>query len=293
MNKKKLFLKLLIIVVGISSTFLLSSCFPAIGLVSCGRNCKESCKSHDDFIDGNEYGIYYTLSADGDSYFVSEVGYKEYNVKIPESYNGKPVTGIMSGAFTHFKSSVGCAGNYYFGMTLSSLVLPKTIKEIEYGVFEFGGEHYYGSYAARCNEVYYEGTLEDWFKIDFGSSPFSESTLFYVDGKRVANIEVPESITRIGANTFAMFGGLKSVTFHENVAVIEENAFYGCDNLTQLEFPCTDLTIGAYAFTNCSAVEKISFTGEKLVLENQVFSFLNSLKEVEWNSVKIAVIPCL
>ena len=105
MNKKKLFLKLLIIVVGISSTFLLSSCFPAIGLVSCGRNCKESCKSNDDFIDGNEYGIYYTLSADGDSYFVSEVGYKEYNVKIPESYNGKPVTGIMSGAFTHYKAA--------------------------------------------------------------------------------------------------------------------------------------------------------------------------------------------
>ncbi|MDE7082374.1 MAG: leucine-rich repeat domain-containing protein [Clostridia bacterium] len=293
MNKKSLFLKLTIIVLVISSAFILSSCFTAtLSIASCQKNCQESCRNNSDNYDGNEYGIYYTLSDDGQSYFVSEVGYKETSVIIPETYEGKPVTGIRRGAFTHIEFGVGCAGPRYFGNNFTSLTLPKTLKTVEDGVFGYGiSEYGYYNDCGRCDAIYFEGTLEDWFSIKFGSSPFSNETELYIGGKKVTDVEIPESITSIGENVFACYGWLKSVTFHEKVALINEYAFYGCDKLEELIFPCADLTVERAAFKNCSGIETITFTGEKLVLGYEAFAYCARLKEVNWNTVSITTIP--
>lgn len=284
MNKKKLFLKFFILVSGIMSAFLLSSCFStAISIASCRKNCQENCSSLEEKTSGNRYGIYFTLSDDGASYFVSEVGYDATSVIIPETYEGKPVTGIKSGAFTHYVTGVGCAGTQYFGMSLSSITLPKSLKVVEDGVF--------GGNGASCGEVYFGGTLEDWFDIKFGSSPFNPGTRFYIGGQSVTEIAVPEAVTTVGANTFANFGRLKSVTFHAGVTQISASAFTDCYNLTALDFPCADLTIGENAFAGCTAVKEINFTGENLVLGRWAFARLENLDEVNWNSVKIEIIP--
>jgi len=294
MNKKKLFLKLSIIVGGVLSAFLLSSCFTSISIASCMKSCKKSCNSNDyDYSDisGHEYGIYYTLSADGESYFVSEVGYSETSVKIPENYQGKPVTGIKSGAFTHYVYGSGCSGGYDIGMSFNSLTLPKTVKVIEYGVFDYSDGNYHGGYRGRCDKLIFEGTVEDWVSIKFGSSPFDENTEFYIDGKSVTDLVIPESVTRISAGAFAWYAGLKSVTFHENVAVIGEGAFKGCRNLQEITFPCKDLTVCSQAFFGCNGLKSVSFTGEKLVLEDEAFSECYSLSDVNWNTVNISIIP--
>lgn len=291
MNKKKLFLKLLIIVVGISAVFLLSSCFTtAIGFMSCKKSW-ESCRSNNsDKVDGNEYGIYYTLSDDGASYYVSEVGYNETSVVIPETYEGKPVVGIRRGAFTHIRYGSGCSGSYYFGNNFTSLTLPKTIRDIEPNVFYGDGNGYYYN-GASCAKVNFEGTLEDWFDIKFGSSPLYGDTVFYIGGKIVTDVVVPESVTKIGENAFAYYKGLKSVTFHENVAIIESNAFYGCENLEELNFPCKDLTVWENAFSVCSNIKTVNFTGEKIVLGRGAFNSCTGLQEVNWNTVSITAIP--
>lgn len=301
MNKKKLFLKLLIIVVGISAVFLLSSCFTAtIGLVSCKKNCQESCAADSEgYYSGNEYGIYYDLSDDGEGYYVSEVGYMETRVVIPETYEGKPVVGIKSGAFTHYYNYGGIRAcgpsGYYVGLKFSSLTLPKTIKVIERGVFQ-GSDYGYYPDGGKCTDLYFGGTLEDWFGIEFGSSPFSDDnsygeTALYIDGKMVTSVVVPENVTKICENAFAHYSRLKSITFHENVAIIERFAFYNCNKLSELNFPCTDLTVCEFAFGNCAKLEEITFAGEKLVLEPKVFGNCTALAEVNWNSVNITTIP--
>lgn len=293
MNKKSLIIKFLVIVAVISSAFVLSSCFTStIGIISCKRSCQESCKSStEDNISGHEYGVYYELSADGESYLVSEVGYSETSVIIPESYEGKPVTGIKRGAFSHDVYGSGCSGTWSFGMTLSSLTLPSTIKTIDIGVFPSGYSYNYHVEVGTCNKLIFKGTLEDWLQIEFGSKPLIGCSEFYINGAKVTDLIIPETVTKINEYAFAYYGGLKSVTLHENVAVIEEGAFLSCTRLEEISFPCTDLTVGASAFAMCEQLRKATFTGEKVVLENGVFSDCVHLEEVEWNTVNISTIP--
>lgn len=292
MNKKSLLIKFLVIVAVISGAFVLSSCFTTIGLVSCKKSCQESCKSStEDNISGHEYGVYYELSADGESYIVSEVGYSEISVIIPESYEGKPVTGIRRGAFSHRVYGSGCSGTWSFGMTLSSLTLPSTIKTIEEGAFESGYTYNYHVEVGTCNKLIFKGTLEDWLKIEFGSKPLNGCSEFYINGAKVTDLVIPETVTKINENAFAYYEGLKSVTLHEKITVIEDCAFLNCTNLEEISFPCTDLTVGASAFAGCEQLKKVTFTGGKVVLENGLFSDCVQLEEIEWNTVDVARIP--
>ena len=226
MNKKSLIIKFLIIVAVISSAFVLSSCFTStIGIISCKRSCQESCNSSEIAVSGHEYGIYYTLDDSGEFYWVSEVGYKETEVKIPETYEGYPVMGIKHRAFEHYRQTGSCGGGYYFGMHLSSLTLPKTIKVIDIGVFGGGLDHNYHTEVATCDKLIYEGTIGDWCDIEFRSNPFYDGTKLYIDGELLTDLVIPEEVTKINKYAFAYYGGLKSVTLHEKIAMIEEGAF--------------------------------------------------------------------
>ncbi len=300
MNKKQLFIKLLIIVFGGVAVFLLSSCFTTMYVWSCKKSCVESCNScnssSEDDISGHEYGIYYSLSNDGEYYLVDEVGYKETLVEIPETYEGYPVMGIRRGAFTHYHHGSGCGGDYSIGMNLTSLTLPKTIIVIESGVFASYPEHYRGydpyySEGATCDKLIYEGTIEDWCNIEFGSSPFTGVKEFYIGGEKVTDLVIPEGVTKINENAFAYFGALTSLTLPASLTEIADYAFYGCYNLEEAIFKCTELNVGQFAFQNCQSLKKIDFTGEKLVLGNDVFAYCSSLKEISWNSMEIKNIP--
>lgn len=291
MNKKSLIIKFLVLVAVISSAFVLSSCFTTIGLVSCKRSCQESCNSSEIAVSGHEYGIYYTLDDSGEFYWVSEVGYKETEVKIPETYEGYPVMGIKHRAFEHYRQTGSCGGGYYFGMHLSSLTLPKTIKVIDIGVFGGGLDHNYHTEVATCDKLIYEGTIGDWCDIEFRSNPFYDGTKLYIDGELLTDLVIPETVTKINKYAFAYYGGLKSVTLHEKIAMIEEGAFLNCTGLEEISFPCKNLTVGGAAFADCEQLKKVTFMGENLVLEDGVFYSCESLEEVEWNAVNIAVIP--
>ena len=292
MNKKSLIINVLLIVAVISSAFVLSSCFTStIGIISCKRSCQESCNSSEIAVSGHEYGIYYTLDDSGEFYWVSEVGYKETEVKIPETYEGYPVMGIKHRAFEHYRQTGSCGGGYYFGMHLSSLTLPKTIKVIDIGVFGGGLDHNYHTEVATCDKLIYEGTIGDWCDIEFRSNPFYDGTKLYIDGELLTDLVIPEEVTKINKYAFAYYGGLKSVTLHEKIAMIEEGAFLNCTGLEEISFLCKNLTGGGAAFADCEQLKKVTFMGENLVLEDGVFYSCESLEEVEWNAVNIAVIP--
>ena len=290
MNKKQLFLKLLILVVGGVAVFLLSSCLTSIRILSCKKSCIESCNScnsYEEDISGEEYGVYYTLNNSGDYYMVSEVGYKETEVVIPETYAGYPVMGIKRGALSHYHYGGACGGGYYVGVHLTSLTLPKTMRFIEFDVFADDSNNYDYRGGGTCNTLIFEGTVEDWLEIEIGSSPFTSTTKFYVDNKELTELVVPESVTEIKENSFANYTGLKNLTLHEKVTKIGENAFTGCDCLYEVTFPCTELTIDSNAFSACKGLNKIAFTGEKVVLGYSAFEDCILLEEVEWNTVNV------
>lgn len=294
MNKKQLFLKLLILVVGGVAVFLLSSCLTSIRILSCKKSCVESCNScsvNDSYTSGEEYGVYYTLNNSGDYYLVSEVGYKETEVVIPETYDGYPVMGIKRGALSHYHQTGACGGGYYFGVHLTSLTLPKTIKFIEFDVFADDYNNYDYRGGGIVDTLIFEGTIEDWLEIEMGSSPFTRNTKFYVAGEELTDLVIPQNVTEIKESAFENYRGLKGVTLHENVTKIGDRAFFDCGGLTEITFPCKDLTIGQSAFGVCANLQTVEFTGESLVLESSAFEFCSNLQNVEWNAVKITAIP--
>lgn len=270
MIKHRLFLKFSMITLIVIGAFTVSACCPAAGVRS----------------NEHEYGIYYELSEDGENYIVSEVGYKETQVVIPETHAGKPVTEIAEDAFVHNirVRSRSCFADYdYLYVALESLTIPQSVKRM--GAYNFSRTD-----GSTLKKLIYNGTLQDWLKIDMFGSLFSAETELYIDGELIEEAVIPEETTVISANAFSGYKKLKSVVFHEKVALIEDSAFSGCDALKEVSFTAPNVTVGFNAFAY-SGIENVTFASGNAVLNSCVFYECKKLKTVEWNGAYIAVIP--
>lgn len=67
--------------------------------------------------------------------------------------------------------------------------------------------------------------------------------------------------------------GIYSITFSENMEVIEDFAFGACSNLTSVQFSDTITKIGDGVFMTCSALTNITLPDSLTELGNMVFSF--------------------
>ena len=231
MKAKKLILKLLIVIFAVCCLFTITSCIDSGDGVSVWSKC-------------NHKGVGYTLNEDGQSYRVSYVGSDEKEVTIRSKYKGKPVTRIADGAFTY---SDILGGQHI--VNFSKLTLPSTITHIgEYafknGYFDADG---YNIPYDSSRKIYFNGTLEQWMNISFGSTPLYGSPALYINGVLLEKLEVPESITEIGANTFCSYNKLKEVTLHQNVCSIGEYAFGYCSLLTKVSVKPSQNTASALA----------------------------------------------
>lgn len=54
---------------------------------------------------------------------------------------------------------------------------------------------------------------------------------------------------------------LKRITIPESVTEIKDNAFYGCDNLENVNFSANLEKIGIQAFCGCDSLESIKLPG--------------------------------
>ena len=134
---------------------------------------------------------------------------------------------------------------------LTDIVIPETISKISYNNFESMnnlesitipvtlqelGRDYINSAVFKNNynlsNVYYEGTMEDWFKIKFwnyGATPMSYAYHFYIkndneEWEEVTEIIVPESLKNINNCQLYGFGNVNKVTVHDGVSIISSNA---------------------------------------------------------------------
>lgn len=157
-------------------------------------------------------GIKFELSKDKTYYIVTEIRNQNDDsngyIIIPSTYNGLPVKEIDSEIDSNFE--------------ILSLRLPKSITTIKTLRFKNN---------CTSQALKYEGTLEDWMKINFEtelSNPLIDCNSFYVldefgEMNEVTDIVIPETIKSINKNHLYGLKYLKSLTIPKSVQLIDSN----------------------------------------------------------------------
>ena len=143
---------------------------------------------------------------------------------------------------------------------------------------------------ADCNleSVYYDGTFEDWCKIDFEyayQSPMPYTERFYYKKENgyeelTENVVIPESITQINAGVLSRYKALRSVTLHEGVTAIAKYAFEDCVNLSSIKLPSQLKFIGEQAFSGCKSLYSINIPKYISEIGDRAFEYCYNLAEV-------------
>lgn len=186
---------------------------------------------------------------------------------------------------------IGSDHSYYYDLgtfwgckALEKITLPVSLETIYPNAFE------------SCNSlenVYYEGNIEDWCKIDFcnmRANPISNATNLYFNGNLVSDIVIPDYITSIPENLFAGYKGLKSVTIPDSVISIEQGAFMNCTFLETINWGKNVQRIGTTedlktghengVFEGCISIKSISIPDSVQVLGIDTFADCKSLKSI-------------
>ncbi len=89
--------------------------------------------------------------------------------------------------------------------------------------------------------------------------------------KEIETVVLPETITIIGYDVFAMCKKLTSVNIPSSVKSIAGDIFYGCENLKEITIPGKDISYNDRAFYG-SSIEKINLTEGITKINNGMFN---------------------
>lgn len=226
-------------------------------------------------------------------------------INIPEEIDGKKVVAIENSAFRYldvvsvsipntvteirgfafancpnlrtvkFSNALSCidACAFYECFALNNVVLPSSLKEIGAGSFgnctsirkinipkglsTFVGGAFGGPFSGCVN-------LKD---IDFEEN-ITEIIPYLFEGCGLEEIEIPDTVTKIGYNSFSNCELLENITFSENLDTIENRAFENCISLTKVVFPEFFTQTQGAVFLNCTSLSE-AFIPQSLANANR------------------------
>ena len=111
----------------------------------------------------------------------------------------------------------------------------------------------------RGETKYYSGAVSIPDAVEYNGKTYrvtsiGEKAFYECD---VTKVNIPESVTYIGADAFGDCGRLISVNIPESVTYIGEKAFRNCSSLTSITIPENVVYIGELAFRKCSGLTSI------------------------------------
>ena len=120
---------------------------------------------------------------------------------------------------------------------LKSITLSKNLTSIDYyGIRD----------CSSLENVYFDGTMEDWFNIEFSYTgyPMEDAEHFYLKNENgvyeeVTEIVVPDTVTEIKQYKISGFDNLKSITIPSTIKYIDYYSFDGDENLENVYFDGT------------------------------------------------------
>ncbi len=200
------------------------------------------------------------------------------SITIPNS-----VTTIENSAFYHCtglssinisnSSSLKEIGQLVFSRCcFTSITIPKSVTHIGLWAFD------------ACNDLTRVNItdLAAWCNIDFedsSSNPLAKAKNLYVNGNKVTNLVIPNSVTAI--SNYAFNGcSINSVTIPNTVASIGSEAFSGCSQLLSVLIPHSVTRIGSYAFSGCTCMTSVTIPNSITQIEGNAFSNCSLLSSV-------------
>ena len=162
--------------------------------------------------------------------------------------------------------------------SLKKINIPKNLNRCDTTAFS----------SCRNLQAIYIEDLSQWLNMEewpsFSSTLSSDTKVnfeYYVGGKALENLVIPQNVTRIRKEAFIHGHNIKTVTFHESIEYIDEMAFYGCDNLelTSDKLPNYLKSIGYGAFQNCQKISKVGIPSSVVNIGHYAFSNCSGLKQ--------------
>jgi len=219
-------------------------------------------------------------------YYVAGLKYsKETNLVIPNSYNGKKITGIRFNAFPNSEY-------------LTSIEIPSNIKCIEDNALV--GLYNLTSIKVDENNLYYKSIDGNLYSKD------EKVLIQYAVGKTDSTFIIPNSIEKLNMGAFYGACHLTNIEIPNSVTTIDSSVFCGCVGLTSIEIPNSVISIGSFAFVGTNIVsitipDSVTSIGQSAFkncdkLENVIFS--NSLTSItkglfaSCHSLETLIIPC-
>ena len=152
-----------------------------------------------------------------------------------EEIGDRAFYGYSGTSFTLPSSVISVGKNAFVATNITKIVVPSSIKLFDSSFYSYNLE-----------DVYYNGTINDWFSIkftDYSSTPMSSAKNFYIldnDGlveyngmkySKPTQIEVPDTISTIDYQLVG-FNQLTKVSIPSSVKSLGEYAFDKCTSLT-------------------------------------------------------------
>ena len=166
-----------------------------------------------------------------------------------------------------------------------SILIPSTAKNIESDSFTI--------FLNELENLYYNGTIEEWCNIKFLGSPFeSLKEIYMLDNNNnwyeVTEIEIPSTISAIKKYQFHGFNSIKSIIIPDSVTSIGYDAFSKCSSLTSITIPNSVTRIENYAFSGCSSLTSVTIPNSVTRIGYEAFYGCSSLTSIIIsNSVKM------
>ena len=184
------------------------------------------------------------------------------SVTIPNS-----VTWISDAAFA------GCSG-------LTSVTIGNSVTSINISAFS-------GCTSLTSVNI---SDLAAWCNIDFynaDANPLEYAHNLYLNGSKITNLVIPNSVSSIRNYAFYECTGLTSVTIPNSVTSIGGMAFDSCTGLTSVTIPNSVTEIGNAAFYECTGLTSVTIPNSVTKIGNTAFYGCTGLTSVTiGNSVK-------
>lgn len=96
----------------------------------------------------------------------------------------------------------------------------------------------------------------------------------------IKSVAIADTVTYVGGYVFYGCANLTTVDFGGGITEIGHNAFDGCKALTEIVLPDSVTTIGYSAFENCSSLTSVTMGSSITTIGGSAFEYCTSLREI-------------